>query len=229
MIKSDSYAISDFHFGAKGILNWERTQFATPQEHDEHILACMRRWYEKAAPGSVLWVLGDFGDTEMLEPFFNAVSGSGKFIELNFVAGNHDKAADLYKFEEYFDNVYNHPVYAGRRLILSHEPQWPIPVGCANIHGHTHNAHLDSKQHVTVSCNDIDYKPFKFSKLNGIYSNIERSCMKFLWEPYAEQYVFHDKTRNDIVMNPLTGKIDLPASRALQRSMRDENWNLKHD
>lgn len=229
MKKPDTYAISDFHFGDYGIINWERTQFKDSAAHDAFILEKMNDWYNSAASGSKLWVLGDFGNLDTLPEFFKAVSGNGKWIELNFLKGNHDKAADMFTFSNYFDNVYDYPVYLSNRLILSHEPQWPLPKSCANIHGHLHKALLDSDCHVSVSCNDIGYKPYKFSNLNGVFSKVDPYNMKFLWEPYAEHYIFKDKERRDIVMDPISGKVDLSASRALQKAMRDSNWNLQKD
>lgn len=224
----DDYAISDFHFGDESILKVERTQFDTVEEHDKFILDNLRQWAIKAPPASTLWVLGDFGNTDMIEPFYDAIA-AGNYIDTRIILGNHDSALDAYKFGEYFDEVYLYPQYFRQRIILSHEPQYPLPGGCINVHGHLHGAHLDDSRYISVSCNDIHYKPYKFSNLNGVLSRTEPYNMKFLWEPYAHEYVFNDKTRGDVVTNPKTGKIDLSASRALQKQLRDENWSLVHN
>ena len=224
--KPDTYFISDFHFSDDGLINWERTQFSDCKEHNDFVLNKMNEWYMKVAPGSKLYVLGDFGDTDYLSTFFDAVSGNGKWIELNYIYGNHDKASNYDRFAAYFDNVYLYPQYLSQKLILSHEPVWPIPPYALNIHGHLHKAKLDSPNHISVSCNDIGYKPFKLSDTNGYFARLEPRNMKFLWEPYADHYIMLDKAREDIVCNPLSGKIDLAASRAFQKSKRDENWNL---
>ena len=222
---SKNWAISDLHFHAAGIINWERTQFSSAEEHDEHILSCLRQWAMKAPKDSVLWNLGDFGDTQMLEAYKAAIDVPGKNIRTNLILGNHDLAKDIPLFEKYFDKVYEYPVYLSHKLVLCHEPIECDPF-CICLSGHLHAATLDRENHICVSANDIDYKPFRFNKLNGTYQKLPPRNMKFLWEPYADKYIFKNKNRSDIVIDPITGKIDLAASRALQKSMRDENWNL---
>ena len=214
------YAISDLHFTDSYIATasgFERTQFETIEEHDAYIIQALREWSGKAIAGSTLYVLGDFGNVDKLYDFFNAVHDKGKAIHTVFVYGNHDKLADYDKFAAYFDEVYRHPIFLTNRLVLSHEPIWPVPGYMINVHGHLHNAHLDSPNHLTVSCNDIKYKPVDLNKLQSTYAKIDDWNMNFLWEPYAEAYIFHENNRRDTVCNPKTGKIDLSASRALQK------------
>lgn len=224
-----TFAISDLHFGAENIINWERTQFSSAAAHDMHILESLRKWALKAPCDSVLWNLGDFGNIQRLADYKAAIDVPGKNIRTNYILGNHCLAKDIPAFKHYFDEVYEYPVYLSQKLILSHEPVWPIADFIVNVHGHTHSAIIDSPNHVTVSANDIDYKPFRFNKLHGVFQKLPPRNMKFLWEPYADKYIFKNKNRTDIVMDPMTGKIDLAASRALQKSMRDENWNLLKD
>ena len=221
-----TWAISDLHFGAVGIINWERTQFSSVEEHDNHILTCLRQWAEKAPCDSILWNLGDFGNIQMLEAYKAAIDIPGKNIRTNYILGNHCLANDIPIFKYYFDEVYEYPVYLSQKLILSHEPVWPIAPYQISVHGHLHQAKLDSPNHICVSANDIDYKPFRFNKLHGVFQKLPPRNMKFLWEPYADKYIFKNKNRSDIVMDPMTGKVDLAASRAIQKSIRDENWNL---
>ncbi|HAU85753.1 MAG TPA: hypothetical protein DCW90_09685 [Lachnospiraceae bacterium] len=222
--KPESYFISDFHFGDESIIKWERTQFENIKQHDLHILMSLLEWYANSAEGSTLWVLGDFGNVNALRDFGDTLRGPKK-MNLNYVSGNHDKHQDIDKFKEVFDNVYEYPIYLSHKLVVSHEAI-TCDDFCVNIHGHNHGSYLDSPNHICVSCNDIGYKPFKISNLQKVYQKLPPRNMKFLWEPFADKYVFKDKSRKDIVCDPLTGKIDVAASRVLQKSMRDKNWNL---
>lgn len=220
-----TFAISDLHFMSCSIINWERTQFSSVEAHDMHILESLRKWALKAPCDSVLWNLGDFGNIQRLADYKAAIDVPGKNIRTNLILGNHDLAKDIPAFKHYFDEVYEYPVYLSHKLVLSHEPVCCDPF-CVCLSGHLHAATLDRENHICVSANDIDYKPFRFNKLHGVFQKLPPRNMKFLWEPYADKYIFKNKNRTDIVMDPMTGKIDLAASRALQKSMRDENWNL---
>lgn len=220
-----NFAISDLHFCDRGITCWERTNFASQEEHDEFILDNLRQWAMKAPNDCTLWNLGDFGNVHMLEAYKEALTIPGKDIRLHFICGNHESAKDIPLLEKYFDKVYEYPVYLSQKLILSHEPVWPLAEFCCNICGHLHNATLDSDNHVCVSAKLVNYKPYKFTSLNKVFAKLPDRNMRFLWESYADQYkILND--RNDLVYDPITRKIDLAASRALQKSMRDENWNL---
>lgn len=217
------WAISDLHFGHKNILKMERTQFSTIEEHDQYILNSLTSWYEeKAKDNDELWVLGDFGDTDRLPDFVSCFDGV-KYVKLVFLYGNHDYLEDLPKFQYHFDVVHLYPVYLSQRVVLSHEPVYPIAPFMVNVHGHLHAAKLDTPNHISVSINDINYSPLNFKILNSALGKVEQRNMKFLWEPFAEAYKFKHKKRTDVVCNPKTGKIDLAASRACQKIYRANN------
>lgn len=223
--------LSDLHLNHENLIKWERTQFANVQEHNEYIINALESWAEKKAKTKdELWFLGDFGDVEKLNEIHDAVrSSKDKHIKLVALLGNHDSRQDLPEFQRWFDEVYEYPVYISQRIVVSHEPVWPIAPFMVNVHGHTHAAELDSKNHITVSCNDVNYTPISEKQVEGQLGKLEPRFMKFLWEPYAAEYIFKDKSRSDIVCHPKTGKIDLPASRALQKIIRNDKWDLKNE
>lgn len=216
----NNWYISDFHFNhawvskegePRGVIYFERTQFKTIEDHDEFIINKLREWALRVSDNSNLWVLGDFGDTSYLREFHQAVSVPGKNLRFYFVRGNHEFAKDIPLFEQYFDKVYSHPVFLTDRVILSHQPLWPLPFGTINLAGHLHGAKLDSPNHYIVSANNINYQPVSDKLVNKMLARTPRPDYHFLKEPFAEQYIFL-KEKDDVVYDKKTKKIDLPAS-----------------
>ena len=224
--------VSDLHLNHENLMKWERKQFKTIEEHNCFILSSLREWREKKAKdGDELWILGDIGDSEMygdLADVFYSEYLKKPRIETHVVMGNHDKLIDKKNLEYWFDYVHPYPVFLSQRIVASHEPLTVDPF-TLNVCGHLHGATIDSPNHFCVSINDIEYKPVKETYLNGLLGKLPPRNMKFLWEPYADKYIFKDKNREDIVCDPKTGKIDLSASRTLQKMKRDDSWNLKEE
>ncbi len=213
-----NWFISDLHFGHynaatnRGIITFERTRFETIQEHDAFIIKSLTDW-AKTHQGETLWILGDFGYTDNLWVIKHLRDNLGVII--NFILGNHDKHADMEKFQAHFDNVYDHPVYIANRVVLSHEPIWPCPAGTLNVHGHLHSSHLDSAQHINCSIHDVNYRPVSEKAIYRRFSKIEKPSYKFLEEPFADKYIF-DQPREDVVYNE-NGLIDVRATKVLRK------------
>lgn len=191
----------------RGVILFERTQFKTIQEHDQFIYDALISWAKKH-PDCGLWILGDFGDTSYLY-WIDEMRAYG--CEVYFLYGNHDSASDFDKFKEHFNEVYRYPTYITKRVLLSHEPQYPMVAGNLNVMGHLHETKLDSVQHLCVSINNINYNPISFNAIAKRLSQIPKASYKFLEEPFADKYIFF-KPRPDIVTDK-KGKIDLKASR----------------
>lgn len=201
------YFISDLHFDHKNILKFERVEFKTIEDHNEFIVASINSVVTKL---DTLYILGDIGDDLGLIKRIN-----GRKI---LIMGNHDrKSKDLYK--EYFDEVYNHPLYINRRVILSHIPV-PVTSGTLNVHGHLHGSYLDSNNHFNVSAMLINYRPVSSKVIDIKMSKLEKESVKFLEEWYAHMYVFM-QNRTDVVYDE-NGLIKLEESIKLRDS-------LKHD
>lgn len=90
----------------------------------------------------------------------------------SYVLGEILMAKGTYEDNHLFDEVYEGPVFAGDRLILSHEPI-NLPYAL-NIHGHDHNKREHSSNCLNVCVEHIDYKPVCLSKIlsSGIRKNI---------------------------------------------------------
>lgn len=211
------YFISDPHFNHykndRGIITFERLQFETIKDHDKYLMDCFVEWAKKLKPTDEFWVLGDWGDADylyLLDMFQ---------CKTYFVYGNHDALADKEKFEDYFDVVYEYPVYLSNKLVVSH-----IPVAVfedqINVHGHLHGAVLDSPNYICCSMHVANYKLISDQHINGQFGKLPKYNRRFLWEPFAHMMKFLQK-RSEVVMDK-NGRIDLAASRVLQKLGKDK-------
>ncbi len=216
------YFISDLHFGhewnGRGIINFERTQFKTIEEHDEYIEEVISNLCRKLQPGDEVWNLGDFGrlDAEYLETV-NWIKDTG--AKAYFVYGNHDAHANLSQFEKYFDQVFLYPVYLSQKLVVSHYPVavWPDTV---NVHGHLHSSKLCLPQYINASIHVANYHPITENQVAAAFSKIPKFTRRFLYEPWADSHQF-TQPKDDVIMDP-NGIIDLSASRLLQKLNTDK-------
>ena len=117
----------------------------------------------KVGKNDTLIILGDIGNIE-------------KVAELRgykvLIKGNHDTGSTNYK--DYFDEVYEGPLYINDRLILSHENLSPLRPYEFNIHGHVHGPNdkmYDTDQSKNVCAEHINYTPISlitFLKQGGL-------------------------------------------------------------
>lgn len=207
------YFISDFHFGHKNILNFERKQFNTIEEHDQYIISIYNKVVKK---DDTCYILGDIGASgfnvskEYLIKCFKQLNGK-KII----ILGNHDRYPKSFYKELYgVTEVYDHPVYLSKRIALSHEPI-KVDDDVLNIHGHLHGATLNLPNYLTVSAHLINYKPVSYKLIMNILNKIPKCSKRFMEEWYAEYYNFSEK-RNDIIYKD-NGLIDIHATKTLKK------------
>lgn len=207
---TNMFYISDTHFGHEGIIQWERTEFKTIQEHDNYIKQKLYDWAYHH-PKRTLWHMGDFGDAKEVEFFKMLREQFG--CTFGIVKGNHDTGRNWKTVKEGFDYVSDYPLYIANRVMLSHEPVYPLPEGVVNICGHLHSATLDSEQHKVVSAKLINYQPIGGKTIQKLLSRIPAPSEKFLYEPYAHLYKFTQE-KSDVVYDK-DGLIKLEKSRKL--------------
>lgn len=156
-------------------------------------------------------MLGDYGDTDKLW-YIDELTRVG--AHTIFIAGNHDKLADKEKFEQYFDEVYWHPIYLSERLIVSHFPQ-AIYSSQLSIHGHIHNGYVGSPNYINCNIHYCNYQAISDKTINNRFSKIDKFDTTFLYEPWIEEQ-FSTIKREDLVLLQ-NNKIDVSASRALKK------------
>lgn len=144
---------SDTHFGDPDQKLMDKNWL--PDDEQAEIL---RRCCNKT---DTLVILGDIGNPEYLSKLRCYLVG---------VLGNHDRGKAYYR--DYFDEIYDGPVFIGDRILLSHEPI-NLPF-CFNIHGHDHGGEFLTNGHMNVAANVVGYEPVSLGKAikSGILKGI---------------------------------------------------------
>ena len=196
--------ISDPHLSHENIIKFERTQFKTIKEHDIYIKNLITK---NTHPNDTLYVLGDVGDLTKE----NMIFWKNLKCKTVLIRGNHDTQKQ--KLLEAFDVVSDVPIFYNKRILLSHEPL-PVTNETINIHGHLHGTYLDSDNHVNLSIHMANYKIWTEKMLEKILMQKPKISQKFMFEWYADKYVF--KTEKSDVIFKNDHKIDLEKSRLKQ-------------
>lgn len=209
------YFISDLHMGHFGIIDFERTDFSTIEEHDNYIANFMNSLSKKLKPGDEVWNLGDYGLVDYLY-FTDWIHQAG--AKAYYMYGNHDRQSDLPMFEKYFDQVFLYPTFLSQKLVVSHFPVAVYP-DTINVHGHLHASKLSDPNHMNASIHVAGYHPITDRCIGSRYKELPRFVRRFLYEPWAADYQF-TQPKEDVIMTP-DGHIDLSASRYLQKVNTD--------
>ena len=211
----NTYVIGDHHFEHKGIVKFERGEFSGTKEHDNYII---KRHNMVVSSGDLTYFLGDVGDKGSLASNLSRMNGRKRLI-----IGNHDKYSRGFYLDCGFEEVYDHPIFYNKFLILSHEPHPMAGNYYINAHGHLHGARLaDDFHYQCMSAKNIGYTPVKIENLYLKQQNkLDRVKTKFLKEWYADLYVFNSK-RDDIVMGS-DGRIKLEKTKMLRLDMKNQS------
>ena len=191
------YYISDLHLGHRNVLDFERRNFKTIQEHDDFILNMLKQTLGK---DDTLYCLGDIGfpSDEQVEIFKNLP------CKKVLIMGNHDKKNATYYFTKMgFNEVYKHPVWLHKRIVLSH---YPIPVekSILNIHGHLHSSTIDMNNYMNANIHMTNYKLLSYKQAMDKVCTLETSNYRFLQEWYAGHQKYTDEEiaiRTDLIFN----------------------------
>ena len=185
------YVTADLHFGHKGILGFERSQFKTIQEHDEYLI---RRINSAIKPDDVLYILGDIGFWNPKDPKY--VSHCIKRIECAhkiLVVGNHDRFPKEELKKMGFSVVHYGPVYyesatSHGQIILSHEPVKEASDNpyVINVHGHVHNGKLKDPHYFNVNIANTGYSPVSMRH----FEKIAAKCTKKRRETFGNEWYY---------------------------------------
>ena len=157
---SETFFISDSHFGHRGIITFSATApfrpFATIEEHDAELV---RRWNSVVGKKDIVYHLGDFCFGKRNLPIAAELNGDKRLI-----MGNHDCYATE-DYLKYFTKLYGCKEYKG--MILS-----PVPLHVSqldrwymNVHGHLHTDTIDNPRYFNVSCEQINLTPIPFDEI----------------------------------------------------------------
>jgi len=147
---------SDLHLGHKAICKY-RTQFSTPEEHDEIIYD---RLASSVGKRDSLWLLGDVAFTK--DWLFKI--GAIKCAKKTLILGNHDLEGKM-KFTDLvgvYDSVQS--LVSRRNYWFSHCPIHPDEIRGREgvIHGHVHNKSLLDKRYFNACVENTNYHPITF-------------------------------------------------------------------
>lgn len=160
-----TYFIADLHFGHRNICKYR--PFHTNKEHDEHII---EQWNRIVTPRDKVFVLGDACfDEESLEQA-KRLNGSK-----HLVMGNHCVLTP--KLWKVFSCVSGPIKY--KEFWLSHMPIHPEELrGKKNIHGHMHDAVIDSPDYISVCCERVFYTPVNLQDIRKVMRGEETEVMR---------------------------------------------------
>lgn len=122
--------------------------------------------------------LGDIGNKQCLKEIWPL----NKKPYIVLILGNHDAPGE-FNNDNYFDEVYNGPLFISNKLLLSHEP---IMVSSKegletnnsivyNIHGHNHSGDMYEQNGINLACNVCEYKPISLKTIinSGVLKQID--------------------------------------------------------
>ena len=195
---------ADPHLSHKNIIDFERTQFKTIDNHDTFIKDLIQ---SNVKPNDTLYVLGDVG--EMSDKNINFWKSLP--CKTILIRGNHDTQKG--KLLRAFDVVSDVPIFYKKRILLSHEPL-PVTNETLNVHGHLHGAHLTMDNYINLSIHVANYKIWTEKDLEKRLAIQPKIAQHFMFEWYAKNYEFHNK-KDDVAFD-IFGNIDLEKSRKNQ-------------
>ena len=179
---SNTWFISDTHFGHKNIIEYCNRPFADPDEMNGVLI---KRWNERIKPNDTVYHMGDMcmGNYSMIEQVLPQLNG-----EIHLIKGNHDhkKRLTIYNQQPNIVEIMDlTQVYTDKKIVfvLCH---YPVTNGelfeqivennreIYVIHGHTHDQgyFFDSDLNVFNVC--VDHTNFYPINLNELISIIRR-------------------------------------------------------
>lgn len=195
---------ADPHLSHKNIIDFERTQFKTIDNHDTFIKDLIQ---SNVKPNDTLYVLGDVG--EMSDKNINFWKSLP--CKTILIRGNHDTQKG--KLLRAFDVVSDVPIFYKKRILLSHEPL-PVTNETLNVHGHLHDSHISMNNYINLSIHVANYKIWTEKDLEKRLAIQPKISQHFMFEWYAKNYEFHNK-KDDVAFD-IFGNIDLEKSRKNQ-------------
>lgn len=173
------YIISDTHFDDDDCSLMDKN-WISPEEQVKII-------NKNVSKKDTLILLGDIGNIK----YIRQIKSEYKVL----IKGNHDTGSSLYK--DYFNEVYEGPLFIAEKILLSHEPIYGLDF-CFNIHGHDHNpGHTGDETHLNVAANNCNYTPINLGRFikEGHLKPIKSLHRKTIEQ--AKKNPLHKKEKNN--------------------------------
>lgn len=157
---TNTYIISDTHFGHNNIHKYSPCRGAKDVNHHTEIL--INNWNKTVRKNDKVICLGDFAFGSQNISIAEKLNGYKILI-----MGNHDNYSTD-KYTQYFNKLLGSMEYKG--CILTHIPvhETQLKRYRLNIHGHLHDKNLNDHRYINVSCEQVNCTPIL---LNSITEN----------------------------------------------------------
>ena len=165
---SETFLISDTHFGHNNILTFKKQDgsllrsFNNIWEHDEFLI---EKWNSVVKQQDKVYHLGDLGFKTFtyLSTILSRLNGTKVLIK-----GNHDNFK-LSQYAQFFKDI--RATHTLDKLILSHIPIHPYSLDRwqGNLHGHLHSNKIDDPRYMNLCVEQINYTPVSFDTIRKHY------------------------------------------------------------
>lgn len=160
---SQVWVTSDWHLGQKNIAKFR--PIVTSVENNTWLLT--QAYKSLVSKRDIVWFLGDMVfDLDHLQ-VIKDLPGTKRLV-----LGNHDtdQQVDVANLCLVFDEIHGLAKY--KDAWLSHAPIHPDELrGRINIHGHTHNHHVNDKRYINVCVDQTEMRPLKYQDIVARYKD----------------------------------------------------------
>ena len=172
---SNTFLISDTHFGHANILTFKRDDgtplrpFTSVEEMNETMVD---NWNKVVRPSDKIYHMGDMGyvNATQFDSFMSRLNGTKVLIR-----GNHDDHLKLNQLAKHFKDV--RAMHILDKMLLTHIPIHPSSLGRwrINIHGHLHanivrhaDTNAEDLRYLNVCVEHTNYTPIDFESVRSL-------------------------------------------------------------
>ena len=161
---------SDLHLGHENIIRYTNRPFEDAEAMNARLYA---NWDSVVGETDTLIFVGDVAmRTALCDATWQRIrEGPGRAKIL--VIGNHDLTGSGTLRVDGFDDICSVLCIDGDvPLVFTHMPLATVPDGCANVHGHTHNAAPTRSPHINVSVEQLAYRPVPLGRIRALAKEV---------------------------------------------------------
>ncbi|MDE0223681.1 MAG: hypothetical protein OXP28_00930 [Gammaproteobacteria bacterium] len=161
---------SDLHLGHENIIRYTNRPFEDVAEMNARLYA---NWDAAVGEKDTLVFVGDIAmRTALCDTTWQRIrEGPGRTKIL--VVGNHDLTGSGTLRVDGFDDICSVLCVDGDvPLVFTHMPLATVPDGCANVHGHTHDARPTRSPHINVSVEQLAYRPVPLERIRALAKEV---------------------------------------------------------
>ena len=161
-----SWVWSDLHLGHDNIIRYANRPFADAAQMDANLY---NNWEATVGGDDDLVFVGDVAMRRAVGPHTWQQIRDAPGANKHLVIGNHDLTGSGRLRIDGFDAVGAVMFVDGDPpLVFTHIPLTDVPVGCVNVHGHTHDEPPRTTPHINVSVEQLDYRPVALPRLRRL-------------------------------------------------------------